>query len=74
MENLTIDLEELYQEVKERAFAEGAFGREEWRDLVEVVLDEKREFDEMHDDTEWVETQEALEMRFSDFQLEIPEV
>jgi hypothetical protein len=74
MENITLNLEDVYEEIKERAFADGAFSREEWRDLVDEVLDAKREFGETHDDVDWDEMREALIARFDEFQEEIPDV
>jgi len=73
MENLSFNLEELYEEIKERAFTEGAFSREEWDDLVGEILDSKREFEEMHEDLDWTEIREALQARYDDFATEIPE-
>ncbi len=74
MENLTLNLEELYEQIKERAFTEGAFSREEWDGLVEEILDSKREFEEIHDDVDWVEVKEALKARYDEFEAEIPEM
>lgn len=74
MENLEFDLEVAYQEVKDRAMSQGAFSRDEWNDLVEEILDEKREFNELHDDNDWIEIQEALQSRFEDFEMEVPEM
>ena len=50
MENLTLNLEELYEQIKERAFTEGAFTREEWDDVCDELLDSKREFEEKLDE------------------------
>lgn len=74
MENLTLNLEELYEQIKERAFTEGAFTREEWDGLVEDILDSKREFEEIHDDVDWTEVKEALKSRYDEFETEIPEM
>lgn len=71
MENLSLDLEELYQEVKEKAESEGAYSRDEWNELCEEVLDSKREFTEIHDDDDWVQLREALQARFDDFEGQI---
>ena len=73
METLAINLEEIYREVKDRALDEGMFAREEWHDLVEQVLEDRREVHEIHDDVDWDEMKDALRARFSDFELEIPE-
>jgi predicted nuclease with TOPRIM domain len=67
MENLTFDIEDVYNELKERAEAEGAYAREEWDDLVDEVLDGKREFNELDDDAEWQEIAENLKFRYDEF-------
>jgi len=74
MENLSLDLEELFQEVKTRAEAEGAYSQEEWNELVEEVLDGKREFAEIDDDEDWVHLREALQARYQDFEGEVEEM
>lgn len=74
MENVILDIEVLYDEVKERALAEGAFGREEWNDIIDLLLDEKRVEANEHEDIDWVDIQEALQARYKDFAGEIPEV
>ncbi len=74
MDNLAFSLEDLYVEVKERALSEGALSREEWDDLVETVLDEKREFEEINDDDDWGEMRESLQARYDDFRSEVPEM
>lgn len=73
MENLTLNLEELYEQVKDRAFTEGAFTREEWDDIVDEILDSKREFEEISDDVDWAEIREALQAKYDDFEADIPE-
>jgi Zn-finger domain-containing protein len=74
MENLSLDLEDLFQEVKERAESEGAYSQEEWNELVEEVLDGKREFAEIDDDEDWAHLREALQSRFQDFGGEVEEM
>ncbi len=74
MENLTLNLEDLYVQIKERAFADGAFAREEWDDIVDEILDSKREFEEISDDVDWEEIREALRARYEEFETEIPEM
>ncbi|HTK04375.1 MAG TPA: hypothetical protein VL500_02230 [Candidatus Eisenbacteria bacterium] len=74
MENLTLNLEELYEQIKERAFTEGAFTREEWDDVCDELLDSKREFEEISDDVDWTEIKEALKARYDEFEAEIPEM
>jgi len=74
MENLELNLEELFEEVKERAMEEGALSRDQWDDMVEAVLDGKREFNEIHDDESWGEIQESLKARFDEFMNESEEM
>ncbi|MBI4458295.1 hypothetical protein HY633_05005 [Candidatus Uhrbacteria bacterium] len=74
MDNIVFDLEETYIELKERALEEGIFEKEGWDELVEEVLDEKREFAELDNDADWTEIQEALQARFDEFAEEIPEM
>ena len=74
MENLTLNIEELYEQVKDRAFAEGAFAREEWDSIVDDVLDSKREFEETGDDVDWAEIREGLQAKYDDFEADIPEI
>lgn len=74
MENVTLDIEELYAEVKERALSDGAFGREEWDGIIDQMLDEKRVEVDEHENIDWVDLQEALQARYKDFASDIPEV
>ncbi len=74
MENLTLNLEDLYEQIKERAFTDGAFTREEWDDVVDEILDSKRDFEEISDDVDWEEIREALRARYEEFESEIPEM
>lgn len=74
MENLTVNLEELFDEVKDRALEEGALAREEWNELVEELMDEKRQFSELHDDDSWTEIRESLQARYDDFMSETEEM
>jgi hypothetical protein len=71
MEDTTINIEGLYEEIKERAFDEGAFSQEEWESIVDDVLEQKREWTEA-DDVDWEEMKESLRARFEDFEAEIP--
>ncbi|MEK9152270.1 MAG: hypothetical protein AAB692_02795 [Patescibacteria group bacterium] len=68
------DIEETFIQIKERALEEGIFEKEAWDELVEEMLDEKREFAELDNDADWTEIQEALQARFDEFAEEIPEM
>ena len=67
MDNLTLSIEDFYEEAKERAMGDGAFSREEWHDVIDEVLDGKRELMEIDDDDDWQYIIEALRARFDDF-------
>ncbi len=74
MENLELNLEDLFAEIKDRALTEGAYSQEEWNDMVEEALEEKRAAEEMHDDEAWAEICESLKSRYEDFRLEVGEM
>ena len=74
MENLAVNLEELFNEIKDRAMEEGALGRGEWDDMVDEVLEDKRQFSELHDDESWGEIRESLQARYDDFMSETEEM
>jgi len=67
MDNLTLSIEDLFDEVSDRARNEGAFSREEWNDTIEDVLEEKRDVAEMDDDDNFQYVLESLQARFDDF-------
>ena len=67
MENLTFDIDELYQAAKERAVAEGAYTQEEWSDVIDMVIQDREEFGEVHDDEELSAVKEQLKGRFQEF-------
>ena len=56
-----------------RAFGEGAFTQEEWDDIIDQILEEKREWTE-DEDIDWEEIAESMRVRFEDFSSEIPEM
>ncbi len=73
MEFLTFDIEEVYQAVKERALAEGAYTHEEWSDVIDMTLQDREEFAEVHDDEELAAVKEQLKERYADFKRDVPE-
>jgi hypothetical protein len=73
MEFLTFDIDEVYQAVKERALVEGAFTPEAWSDVIDMVIQDREEFAEIHDDEELSAVKEDLKGRFTEFEKEIPE-
>lgn len=74
MENLTLDVGDMYEEIKTRALDEGAYSVEEWDDIVEEIIDEKREFNEMSDDEAVEVLRESLRAKYDDFRTEVPEM
>ena len=66
MENLEFSLEEVFNEVRSRMQSEGALTEEEYLDLVEEVLEEKREEGLVDDDFNFKEAKEALASRWDE--------
>lgn len=64
MENLDFVLNEVFNTVLERRQLQGSFTQEEYVDLVEEVLEEKRELGEIDDDDDLNQAKEALEARW----------
>lgn len=71
MQFTAYDPETLYQEVRKRALAEGAFSQEAYYEIVEDVINRHLEFSEIHDDDEYEEIKEVLRGRWSEFEAEI---
>jgi hypothetical protein len=72
MEIFDYDLDDVYQDVKEKALAEGAFSHEAWKSMVDAVLADRNEFGEIHDE-DLQEIKELLIGRFADFEAETRE-
>ncbi|MBI3956642.1 MAG: hypothetical protein HY340_01495 [Candidatus Kerfeldbacteria bacterium] len=68
MENLDFSLEEVFNEVRSRMQTQGALTREEYLDLVDEVLEEKREEGLIDDDYNFKEAREALETRWEEIE------
>ncbi len=66
------NLEEVYEEIKNRALDEGLRTRDDWDGLVEEVLQIKLDRLEIRDD-DYMENLESLKSRYDDFRLEIPD-
>lgn len=71
MDNLAYTLGEIYKEVSEQALGQGALSREEWNELVESVLDDRRKRFEMDEDADFVQTRESLQAMYDDFSGEV---
>lgn len=74
MENIEMDLEEIYETVHDRAEAEGAFSREEWNDIVDDVLEGRRAASTIHDDDDWAQIKEALQARYEEMEEDVVEL
>jgi len=74
MDNLTFSIEDLFEELKGRAHDDGAFSREEWNDLVEELLEEKRGTMEIDDDDDWRYITESLQSRYDEFAPEVSQM
>ena len=64
MENLTFEINGVYNEVISRMEEEGAFDREAYYDLVKEVLEEKREAGVLTDDDDIEEMEDVLKKRW----------
>jgi hypothetical protein len=71
MENLTLNLEKLYEELKDTAFNEGAFTLNQWSDLAEALIEGKRNLAEIDSDHDLSGVVEALKSRYEEFKEEI---
>jgi hypothetical protein len=63
-EFLTFNLNAVYQEIINRMEESGAFDQEAYNDLVEEVIEEKREAGELEDDADTQEFIEGLRHRW----------
>ena len=69
-----MDLEEIYEAVRARAEAEGAFSREEWNDIVDEILEDRRTDSIIHDDDDWAQIREALQARYEEMEEDVVEL
>jgi hypothetical protein len=74
MEDIELNLEELFFEIREAAEAQGALTKGEWDDLIDEALEERRERGELHDDDDWESIREALRNRYEEFEEAVPEM
>ena len=68
MENLTFDLNTIWQEIITRLQEQGSFDQEAYYDMVEEVLEEKREMSELDDDANIEELEDKLRHRWPEAQ------
>lgn len=64
MDNITFDLNGVFNEIITRMEEEGAFTREAFYDLVQEVLEEKRETGKLTDDDDIEEMEDVLKKRW----------
>jgi hypothetical protein len=62
-----IDLEAVFQEIVEKGREEGIADQEAFNDLVDDVVEQHRDWGEMHDDSPTVGISEAMRARFADY-------
>ncbi len=70
-ENIILDSQELFEKVVERGRAEGVASAEEYKDLIEVILTEMLGDGELDPDQDTTIIQEALESRFSEYEIRL---
>lgn len=63
-ENLTFNLNAVFKDILGRMEEEGAYSREVYDDLIDQVLEEKREIGELDTDDDIEEYKEKLKMRW----------
>ena len=68
MENLIFDLNSVFKEVITRLEEQGSFNQEAYYDMVEEVLEEKREAAELDDDANIEELEDKLRHRWPEAQ------
>ncbi len=68
VENLALSNQELFEEVVERGLAEGAADREAYEGIVDDVLEQHREWMELHDDQNLEEKEEDLKSRWPEYE------
>lgn len=64
MENVTFDLNGVFNEIITRMEEEGAYNRDAYYDLVEEILEEKREVGVLTDDDDIEEMEDVLKKRW----------
>lgn len=66
MDNITFDLNGVFNEIISRMEEEGAYDRDAYYDMVEEVLEEKRELGTLTDDDDIEEMADVLKKRWPD--------
>ena len=68
VEFLGYTTDDLFAEAVEVAREQGATSQEQWDDVVEAVIDDHREFEEIHDDEETITIIATLRGRWPEYQ------
>ena len=68
MQDLSFDLNSVFNDVIARLQEQGSFDREAYADMVEEILEEKREVGELSDDNNIEEYEDKLKQRWPEAQ------
>lgn len=66
MEFIDVNLDAVFNEIMERRETQGMLSREDFYELIDEVLEEKRSLGEMSDDTNFDSAKEMLRRRWSE--------
>ena len=70
MENQTLNEEQFFNQIKNRARAEGIASGEEWNDIVEEMINERLNVGEFDKDEDLEGLKEALKTRYEEYEAE----
>jgi hypothetical protein len=68
VENLLYTEEGLFREIANRAKADGVSSREEWDDVAEEVIEERRRVGELDDDEDLENLEDTLKQRYAEYE------
>jgi polyhydroxyalkanoate synthesis regulator phasin len=71
MKNQMFDEEQFFNQIKNRARAEGVASREEWEEVVGEMVDDRLDVGEMNKDQNLEEIKEVLRARYEEYEAEI---
>lgn len=71
MENLESNIQDLFKEVKIRAFAEGVNSVDAWAEMVDEVIEERRRNGELSDDNALEGMEDVLEAMWPAYEAEL---
>ena len=74
MEDVEMDIEEMYFQLRSMAEDEGAYTQEEWNSLVDSMLEERKEKGGLDEDDDTEGLRQILEARFEQFEESIPKM